>query len=189
MAYAPAPDGDTPALEAIGAAAGTAPTALPPVHRAPVPAALPDPLAEQRGAGRSGPGRDRASREKQCLATAIYFEARGEPQKGQAAVAQVILNRVKSPHYPDSVCAVVYQNDHLPHRCQFSFACDGKPEQVTEKHAWVQARVIADEVTAGRRAVKAVGSATHYHADYVDPYWAPSLQRLAQVGAHIFYRS
>ncbi|HEY0920470.1 cell wall hydrolase [Devosia sp.] len=129
------------------------------------------------------------AKQRHCLATAIYFEARGEPERGQVAVAQVILNRVADPAYPDTICDVVYQNRDWRNRCQFSFACDGKPEKITEKHAWAQAVEVARAVSLGRAEVTALAGATHYHASYVSPRWAPRLKRLARIGQHIFYRS
>lgn len=129
-----------------------------------------------------------SAKERQCLATAIYFEARGEPQRGQIAVAQVILNRVASGDYPDTICGVVYQNQSRRNRCQFSFACDGKPDTIKEKRAWAVAEEIAREVVIGDVGVAEIAGATHYHASYVSPRWAPRLKRLARIGHHIFYR-
>ncbi|TCD16166.1 cell wall hydrolase [Oricola cellulosilytica] len=131
---------------------------------------------------------DLSVKQKNCLATAIYFEARSEPKAGQAAVAQVILNRVRNDRYPDTICDVVYQNDHMRNACQFSFACDGLPEAVNEKHAWDKAEDVATAVLEGRSLVRDIATATHYHADYVKPYWAPKMKRLSAVGRHIFYR-
>lgn len=127
-------------------------------------------------------------KQKECLAIAIYFEARSEPKAGQAAVAQVILNRVRNDRYPDTICDVVYQNDHMRNACQFSFACDGEPEAVNEKRAWDRAEDVANAVLEGRSLVRDIATATHYHADYVQPYWAPKMKRLSAVGRHIFYR-
>jgi spore germination cell wall hydrolase CwlJ-like protein len=126
--------------------------------------------------------------EKHCLATAIYFEARGEPERGQAAVAQVVLNRVKTEYYPDTICGVVYQNKHKRNACQFSFACDGHPDIARNKQAWKKAQKIAGEIINGRNLVHEVRSATHYHANHIKPYWAFRLKRLLSVGNHIFYR-
>ena len=123
-----------------------------------------------------------------CLATAIYFEARGEPERGQAAVAQVVLNRVESEAYPDSVCGVVYQNQHRRNACQFSFACDGRAETIHEKKAWNKAREIADDVANGRESLAEIGTATHYHANSVRPSWAKRLRRVGLIGRHVFYR-
>lgn len=128
------------------------------------------------------------ARELQCLSTAIYFEARGESYRGQVAVAQVVLNRVKDHRYPDTICAVVYQNQHQRNACQFSFACDGIPETVTDRRAWAQAQEIAAKVTSGELYLPEVADSTHYHATYVRPAWAPRMQRMTQIGLHIFYK-
>ncbi|TFL19607.1 cell wall hydrolase [Jannaschia formosa] len=123
----------------------------------------------------------------ECLAEAIYFEARGEPIPGQVAVAEVILNRVDSERYPDSICGVVNQGTGRLHACQFSYTCDGIPETVTEPAAWAKAGKIARLLMDGHdRAL--TRDATHYHADYVDPYWAAVYPQTARVGRHIFYR-
>nr|WP_223477120.1 cell wall hydrolase [Oricola indica] len=123
-----------------------------------------------------------------CLATAIYFEARGEPERGQKAVAQVILNRVASKAYPKTICGVVYQNAKRRNACQFSFACDGRPDIAKEKKAWSRAKSIASDIVKGRGTPGATLSATHYHADYVSPRWARKMKRLSKIGNHIFYR-
>lgn len=184
LAYAAAPAATppAPALEAIGKATTATKVAAP----APVPAALPASLREARGLP---PPSMLANAERECLATAVYFEARSEPLSGQVAVAQVVLNRVADPSYPDSICEVVYENDHRRNACQFSFACDGLPETALEAKAWEQAKKVSDEVVAGQAKVQHVATATHYHAIYVDPYWAPSMQRLMKIGAHVFYRA
>ncbi len=126
--------------------------------------------------------------EKRCLAEAVYFEARSEPEAGQAAVAQVVLNRVSSGLYPSSVCGVVYQNRHHYHGCQFSFACEGKSLRITERESWEQAVRVADEVMDGRTYISDVGRSTHYHANYVRPRWARALTKMDVIGHHIFYR-
>jgi hypothetical protein len=131
---------------------------------------------------------DRISKEQRCLAEAVYFEARSEPEEGQAAVAQVVLNRVKSGLYPGSVCGVVYQNRHRHLACQFTFACEGKALRITEPDAWQTAVRIAREVTEGKTYLSEVGSSTHYHADYVRPYWAKRLKRMDVIGRHVFYK-
>ncbi|MGO9135068.1 MAG: cell wall hydrolase [Methylovirgula sp.] len=133
-------------------------------------------------------GQDQSAREKHCLAEAIYFEARGEPEEGQAAVAQVVLNRVSSGLYPASICGVVFQNRSHYHACQFSFACEGRSLRITEQDAWHQAERIAEEVTDGKTYLADVGAATHYHADYVRPYWARRLKRMDVIGHHVFYK-
>lgn len=135
------------------------------------------------------PGSVFATAEQKCLATAIYFEARGEELKGQAAVAQVILNRVRNPKYPGSICGVVYQNRDWFNRCQFSFACDGTPDLVVDRRAFGLAKDVAMAVTAGKIFLSEVASSTHYNATYVEPYWARSMQRMTQIGSHIFYRT
>jgi spore germination cell wall hydrolase CwlJ-like protein len=130
-----------------------------------------------------------SAKEQQCLAEGIYFEARGESVKGQAAVAQVILNRVRNPNYPNSICGVVYQNEDWRNRCQFSFACDRIPDRITSPTHWRVAKDIAMAVTAGKIWFKDVGSATHYHATYVRPAWGPTMKRVDKIGKHIFYRT
>lgn len=130
-----------------------------------------------------------SDKEQKCLAEGIYFEARGESVKGQAAVAQVILNRVRNPHYPDTICGVVYQNEDWRNRCQFSFACDRIPDLITSPRHWKIAKEIAMAVTAGKIWFKDVGSATHYHATYVRPAWGPTMKRVEKIGKHIFYRT
>jgi spore germination cell wall hydrolase CwlJ-like protein len=127
------------------------------------------------------------SKEMKCLATAIYFEARGEPVVGQVAVAQVVLNRLRSDRYPDTVCGVVYQNAQRHNACQFSFACDGKADVPHEAAAWRRARNVAADVLARRRQVWTLGSATLYHARYVNPAWAPKVMLVSSIGRHMFY--
>ena len=126
--------------------------------------------------------------EQKCLATAIYFEARSEPEEGQAAVAQVILNRVSSGLYPASVCGVVFQNQQRHNACQFSFACEGRALRITESEAWERAVRVAHEVTDGTAYVSDVGGSTHYHANYVRPLWASRLTKMDKIGHHIFYK-
>ncbi|QFY59214.1 cell wall hydrolase [Rhizobium grahamii] len=127
--------------------------------------------------------------EQQCLASGIYFEARGETVKGQAAVAQVILNRVRNPAYPKTICGVVYQNEDWRNRCQFSFACDNIKDRVNSQYHWRIAREVAMAVTAGKIWLPQVGSATHYHAVYVRPKWAKTMEKVGRIGLHIFYRT
>ncbi|WP_037149626.1 cell wall hydrolase [Rhizobium freirei] len=130
-----------------------------------------------------------SSDEQQCLATGIYFEARGEAVKGQAAVAQVILNRVRNPAYPKTICGVVYQNEDWHNACQFSFACDNIKKRVNSPEHWHIARQVAMAVTAGKIWLPEVGSATHYHAVYVRPKWAAEMVKVGRIGMHIFYRT
>jgi spore germination cell wall hydrolase CwlJ-like protein len=129
---------------------------------------------------------DRA-RALQCLSQAVYYEAAREPLKGQQAVAQVVLNRVRHPAYPKSICGVVYQGAARATGCQFTFTCDGSLAWAPEPGLWRQAQGVANRALAGF-VDRQVGSATHYHANYVAPYWAPTLVKMTQVGAHIFYR-
>jgi spore germination cell wall hydrolase CwlJ-like protein len=123
----------------------------------------------------------------QCMTQAVYYEAAFEPLDGQRAVAQVILNRTRHPAFPKSVCGVVYQGSNRITGCQFSFTCDGSLARRPAAWAWDRARKVAEAAMAGY-VMKAVGGATHYHADYVFPYWAPGLAKVNQIGAHIFYR-
>ncbi|PPD46256.1 MAG: cell wall hydrolase [Methylocystis sp.] len=126
--------------------------------------------------------------ERRCLAEAVYFESRSEPEDGQAGVAQVVLNRVQSGLYPASICGVVYQNRHRYKACQFSFACEGKSLRITEPESWATAVRIANEVMDGRTYITDVGRSTHYHATYVKPRWARALTRMDMIGRHVFYR-
>lgn len=132
-------------------------------------------------------GVSRAKAEK-CLANAVYFEARGESVRGQIAVAQVVMNRVFSPFYPNDVCGVVYQNAEKRNACQFSFACDGIPDVVTEPDAWARAQRIARDMIDGKLWMPEVGKATHYHAYWVHPDWINEMKKLYKLGVHAFYR-
>ena len=120
-----------------------------------------------------------------CLTQAVYYEAGFEPVEGRRAVAQVVLNRLRHPAFPKSVCGVVYQSNGRV--CQFTFVCDGALYRAPELGAWRQAEAIA-RAALGGYVESAVGEATHYHADYVAPRWAPLLAKVAQIGQHIFYR-
>lgn len=122
-----------------------------------------------------------------CLTEAVYYETGRDTAAAQAAVAQVVLNRVRHPAYPRSVCGVVYQGAMLPTGCQFSFTCDGSLKRGLMKDAWDRAQAVARRALSGH-VVREVGPSTNYHADYVAPYWAPTLVRIGQVGPHIFYR-
>jgi spore germination cell wall hydrolase CwlJ-like protein len=123
-----------------------------------------------------------------CLAEAVYFEARGEPVRGQIAVAQVVVNRAFSGYYPETVCGVVYQNSHRYLSCQFTFACDRVRDVVTEPEQWDRARKIAKEMLDGRLWLPEVNRSTHYHATYVRPYWVRSMKKNFKSGLHVFYR-
>ncbi|ODS00722.1 hypothetical protein AUC68_14175 [Methyloceanibacter methanicus] len=126
-------------------------------------------------------------RERHCLATAIYFEARGEPLKGQIAVSQVILNRVRSPKFPQTICGVVYQGQHR-RGCQFSFTCDGHSDNPRDKGQWAKAQDLAKSFMAGEHWLPEVGYSTFYHANYVRPRWARRMNRIDKIGRHIFYK-
>ncbi len=122
-----------------------------------------------------------------CLTAAIYYEAASETPQGQAAVAQVVLNRARHPAYPRTVCGVVFQGSERVTGCQFSFTCDGAMARVPSVAGWTRARSVAAAALNGAVAAS-VGTATHYHTDWVAPYWAPRLTKLAKIGTHIFYR-
>jgi len=133
-------------------------------------------------------GKPLAKAEK-CLADAVYFEARGEPFKGQQAVAQVVMNRVFSGYYPNDVCGVVYQNSGRHLACQFTFACEGKDlSKVDEPDMWEQAKKIAKDMLDGKIWLSEVGHATHYHAYWVHPSWVHEMTKLYKLGVHTFYR-
>lgn len=122
----------------------------------------------------------------QCLTQAIYYEAANEPERGKLAVGQVVMNRMRHPAYPNSVCGVVYEGANL-RVCQFSFTCDGALLRTPLASRWQESRAIARRILSGEQ-LREVGTATHYHADYVVPRWAYTLEKLKVIGAHIFYR-
>jgi spore germination cell wall hydrolase CwlJ-like protein len=126
-------------------------------------------------------------RERRCLATAIYFEARGEPERGQIAVAQVILNRVRSPIFPQTICGVVYQGQ-MRKGCQFSFACDGHSDTPRDNDQWELAQDLTRRIMSGELWLPEVGYSTFYHANYVSPRWARRMNKVDRIGAHIFYK-
>ena len=133
-----------------------------------------------------GSAADRA-RSLDCLTAAIYYEAATEPTDGQRGVAQVVLNRVRHPAYPNSVCGVVFEGARRMTGCQFSFTCDGSLRRAPVESYWERARAVAAAALNGY-VYAPVGWSTHYHANYVMPYWAPTLVKSANVGLHIFYR-
>jgi hypothetical protein len=143
------------------------------------------PLTPAQRLGLHGNDYDKAER---CLAKAVYFEARNQPVRGQMAVAQVVMNRVFSPYYPNDVCGVVYQNAHRYLSCQFTFACDGKSEAVRERGAWARAQRIAQQTLTAEIWLPEVAKATHYHAAYVRPYWVREMNVMVRFGLHTFYR-
>lgn len=138
-----------------------------------------------------------AGKERLCLSQAVYHEARGEPEAGQWAVANVILNRVASRRYPNSVCGVVYQNAQLGrYRCQFSFACDGRSDMGGKgnrivRESWVRANVIAmlayRQFQHGERPDYVPAGTLFYHTKAVDPSWSQAMRQVAVIGSHIFY--
>ncbi len=130
---------------------------------------------------------DRQRDDMECLSRAIYYEARNEPIVGQLAVAEVVLNRVRHRLYPNNVCGVVYEGSHRTTGCQFTFTCDGAESNPPAGRTWARARLIAEHSLMGlSRPV--TNEATHYHANYVSPYWAPRLTHTRTIGTHIFYR-
>ena len=135
----------------------------------------------------AGAGEADRQRSLDCLTAAIYYESATEPLDGQRAVAQVVLNRVRHPAWPSTVCGVVFEGARRMTGCQFTFTCDGSLRRAPMPALWNRARQVA-EAALGGYVYTPVGWATHYHANYVVPYWAPSLVKSATVGAHIFYR-
>ncbi|MEO9599698.1 cell wall hydrolase [Parasphingorhabdus sp.] len=126
------------------------------------------------------------SRALHCLTQAIYYEAGMEPDAGQRAVAQVILNRVRHPSYPNTVCGVIYQGSERAAGCQFTYTCDGSLRRKAARFHWDRAKTVAAAALSGK-SYTTIGTATHYHASYVYPRWAPSLRFLGTIGAHRFY--
>lgn len=181
-------------LASLDPSAVTSDTALPPaanivlpqtIALLPPPApGLPPPSPAQR---LKLEGKERAKAER-CLANAIYFEARGEPIRGQMAVAQVVINRVFSGFYPNDICGVVYQNAGRHLACQFTFACDGKSKSINERGAWARANRVAKQTLDGEIYVPEVAKSTHYHAVYVHPNWVGEMKKLVRYGIHNFYR-
>jgi spore germination cell wall hydrolase CwlJ-like protein len=174
----PKPASDPTALVPISADEAAQRNAELPVESGPNPAAAAFTLPADEVA---------RMRSVDCLTAAIYYEAANEPTDGQRAVAQVVLNRVRHPHYPKTVCGVVFQGHQRTTGCQFSFTCDGSLRRTPMAALWERTRKVAQEALAGY-VHRPVGWATHYHANYVFPYWAPSLAKVGQIGAHIFYR-
>jgi len=148
--------------------------------------AAPNPKSPALRLGLAGKARDKAEK---CLAEAVYFEARGEPLRGQEAVAQVVMNRVFSGYYPSNVCGVVFQNASHYLGCQFTFACEHKDlSRIDEPDMWVQAKRIAKDELDGKIWLTDIGHATHYHATWVHPSWVHEMTRLYKLGVHTFYR-
>lgn len=128
-----------------------------------------------------------AERAERCLTEAIYYEGALESELGQRAIAQVVLNRVRHPAYPDNVCGVVFQGQERSTGCQFTFTCDGSRARPPVPNLWARANRVAKAALGGAVAAE-VGLSTHYHADYVMPYWSASLDPSGQIGRHMFYR-
>ncbi len=124
--------------------------------------------------------------ELECLAKTIYFEARGESEEGQRAVGAVVLNRVKSRNFPNTICEVVHQGGTETRDCQFSWWCDGRSDRPKDREAWEQAVTIAYEVMTG--APDPTKGALYYHNASVSPSWRTQLRRLATIGEHVYYR-
>jgi spore germination cell wall hydrolase CwlJ-like protein len=122
-----------------------------------------------------------------CLTQAVYYEAASEPREGQEAVAQVVLNRLKHPAFPKSVCGVVYEGAERETGCQFTFTCDGSLARAPSLERWDAAEAVAAAALDGHVA-GAVGASTHYHAAWMTPYWSASLVRTQRIGGHVFYR-
>ena len=150
-----------------------------PLSAGPNPAAPPFSIAKLDQATRT--------RALECLTSAIYYEAGQESADGQRAVAQVVLNRARHPAFPSSVCGVVYQGSTRSTGCQFTFTCDGSLQRRPDAAGWARARKVAEAALNGA-VFGPVGMATHYHANYVVPYWASTLAKNAVIGAHLFYR-
>ncbi len=124
------------------------------------------------------------------MAKAIYFEARSESRAGQLAVANVVMNRKRSKNFPNTICAVVYENrsKNKLSGCQFSFTCDGRDDKPRKGRQWDKAKKLATKVMKGHRGTRVVNSSVlHYHADYVRPKWSYAMRRLTKIGRHIFY--
>ncbi|MHA1189958.1 MAG: cell wall hydrolase [Alphaproteobacteria bacterium] len=147
------------------------------------------PLFTDKDIDATGRGPNFAQGSLKCLATAVYFESRGEPVAGQYAVAHVIANRVRNRFYPATICGVVYQNWYRRNRCQFSFACDGNADIAKNVRAWERSVAVARTVlTSGSGPVATpIRRSTHFHATYVRPYWSRKLQQTGALGQHIFY--
>ncbi|MCA0922113.1 cell wall hydrolase [Pseudooceanicola nanhaiensis] len=125
--------------------------------------------------------------EWQCLSEALYFEARGESVKGQFAVAEVILNRVDSPDFPNTVCGVVKQGTGRKYACQFTYTCDGKSDAIREPKAYVNVGKVAEAILAGAPR-ELTGGATYYHTRAVNPKWSRKFAKTATIGVHFFYK-
>jgi len=174
----PAPPVEPVAFAAVAPADAVAINARIPFSTAPNPAAKPFKLS---GAPES------IARSTDCLAAAAYYEAGAEGDDGMRAVAQVVINRLRHPAFPKTICGVVFQGAERATGCQFTFTCDGSLARVPSVSGWKRAREIAGEALAGK-VYKPVGHATHYHTNWVVPYWSASLDKVTGVGTHLFFR-
>lgn len=134
-----------------------------------------------------GKGRSNEQEEADCLAEAVYYEARSEGATGQMAVAEVVMNRVRDPRFPKTICGVVYQGHYRETGCQFTFTCDGSLYHKPRGEAWDRAKAVAMNVMLGL-SKPVTNKATHYHTDYVNPYWKAGMVKTKVIGTHIFYR-
>jgi spore germination cell wall hydrolase CwlJ-like protein len=180
-AAAPEPEADEAVirLQDLTPDAARAWNASNPISKLPNPAAKPFHLETE--------GVLDEARAVDCMTAAVYYEAAFESLDGQRAVAQVVINRLRNPVFPKTVCGVVFQGGDRSTGCQFTFVCDGALARKPDPEVWARARKVAEAALHGY-VMKKVGNATHYHAVYVAPYWSPTLIKVAQVGAHIFYR-
>jgi spore germination cell wall hydrolase CwlJ-like protein len=184
--------GDAHLASLTAQSAAQAPQPVPTATEAPPP---PEILAQEIAVGDPAKpfdidraSTDDASRALDCLTAAVYYEARSQSDDGQRAVAQVVLNRVRHPAFPKTVCGVVYQGSNRSTGCQFTFTCDGSLLRgVHSPFAWLKARKIAAAALSGY-VFAPVGLATHYHTTAIHPWWADSMSRAVTIGAHIFYR-
>jgi spore germination cell wall hydrolase CwlJ-like protein len=136
----------------------------------------------------SAQGKPTGGAQWECLAEALYFEARGETIKGQFAVAEVIMNRVQSGRFPDNVCGVINQGTGKKYQCQFTYTCDGMPERIHEPRAWERVGKVARAILDGRAPMNLTDGATHYHTTAVNPRWSRTYTKTAAIGVHLFYR-
>ncbi len=180
---APPPNQPAPPVEPVKYA-DVAPTEAVKINAAVPFSAEPNPAAK---AFKLKAGTDDYARSVDCLAAAAYYEAAAEGDDGMRAVAQVIVNRLRHPAFPKTVCGVVFQGSERTTGCQFTFSCDGSMARIPSASGWQRAREIAAATLKGK-VFKSVGYSTHYHTNWVVPYWSGSLDKVAQVGTHLFFR-
>lgn len=174
----PAPPVEPVAFAEVAPADAVAINARIPFSTAPNPAARPFKLSGTP---------ELIARSTDCLAAAAYYEAGAEGDDGMRAVAQVVINRLRHPAFPKTVCGVVFQGAERTTGCQFTFTCDGSLARVPSISGWKRAREIAAAALSGQ-VYKPVGHATHYHTNWVVPYWSASLDKVTGVGTHLFFR-